>query len=98
MQETEKSRQLEKLLKIEEQLSTQFSIDRIQRLFAETMKRQQKLTLKADTVLQSLMEHHEPQISDYERKYFSELNRLRDIVMGERGYEGRIIKVFFINL
>lgn len=49
---------------------------------------QRQLIERTDRVLQRLMEHHQPEISTYERKWFDELGRLGGQVYGEEDGEG----------
>ncbi|KAK9767803.1 hypothetical protein K7432_002084 [Basidiobolus ranarum] len=54
---------------------------------------QKKLTLRMDTLLQSLIDQHEPTLSQYETKYFGELKSIEHKLRGPSGYESRMHKI-----
>lgn len=96
LQRREQQRQLDKLAAIAEQvaeLSGPVQEQKLHDKLTKLLEAQKSLVLRADTVLQILMDRHEPELSDFERRYIAELHRLRVAVRGERGFDVRVTKV-----
>ncbi|RUS24922.1 hypothetical protein BC938DRAFT_472900, partial [Jimgerdemannia flammicorona] len=96
LQRKEQQRQLEKLASLSEKLTNSLGPqleERVQTRLADLLQKQQGLLMKADTVLQILMEKHEPELSEFEERYFNELNKLKMTVSGERGFSVRVNKL-----
>ncbi|ORX91102.1 hypothetical protein K493DRAFT_287243 [Basidiobolus meristosporus CBS 931.73] len=54
---------------------------------------QKKLTLRMDSLLQTLIDQHEPTLSEYETKYFKELKTIEHKLRGPSGYQSRMHKI-----
>lgn len=52
------------------------------------VRKQEELVQRTDKVLQRLMDHHEPVLSTFEKKWFDELKRLEKEVKGDQGGAG----------
>ncbi|GAA5979084.1 hypothetical protein JCM10908_002799 [Rhodotorula pacifica] len=89
LQMRELSRQVEKLAELERlrsDLGKSVSGGTEGRL-RRAEEKQRELLARTDRVLQRLVESHQPSISTYERKWFDELERLEEQVVGRRSNE-----------
>jgi hypothetical protein len=96
LQKSEQSRQLAQLYEIYKrikELSSPEQQEKRIKALERIARKDKKLSLRADNILQKLMDQHQPELSTSEKRWIQELERLQTIIEGDSGFSGRANKV-----
>jgi nucleoporin NUP82 len=96
LQQKEQQRQLVQLYEIYKrinELSSPTEQEKRIKALEKVARKDKKLSLRADSILQKLLDKSQPELSVYEKRWIEELQRLQKIVEGESGFRGRVKKV-----
>ncbi|KAG5519929.1 hypothetical protein PMAC_000206 [Pneumocystis sp. 'macacae'] len=89
LQGQEFTRQLEKLYTLKDKIDIITSKSSSERL-KNAIDNQKILQKRADQILQKLIKSHSPTLSDYEKKWFNELKRIKMKTYGNKGFNEKI--------
>jgi nucleoporin NUP82 len=95
LQKNEQQRQLKQLSEIYnriKELSLPEEREKRIKALEKIARKDKKLALRADSILQKLMDLHQPELSVAERRWIQELEKLQKIVEGDSGFNGRAKK------
>lgn len=96
LQQKEQQRQLVQLFEIYKrinELSSPTEQEKRIKALEKVARKDKKLSLRADSILQKLLDKSQPELSVYEKRWIEELQRLQKIVEGDSGFSGRVKKV-----
>jgi len=96
LQKSEQSRQLAQLYEIYKrikELSSPEEQEKRIKALERIARKDKKLSLRADNILQKLMDQHQPELSTSEKRWIQELERLQKIIEGDSGFSGRANKL-----
>ncbi|KAM3586599.1 hypothetical protein VKS41_001666 [Umbelopsis sp. WA50703] len=96
LQQKEQQRQLVQLYEIYKrinELSSPTEQEKRIKALEKVARKDKKLSLRADSILQKLLDKSQPELSVYEKRWIEELQRLQKIVEGESGFRGRVKKL-----
>jgi hypothetical protein len=96
VQKSEQRRQLAQLFEIYKrinELSSPEEQEKRIKALEKIARKDKKLSLRADNILQKLMDQHQPELSSSEKRWIQELERLQKIIEGDSGFAGRAKKV-----
>lgn len=96
MQKNEQQRQLKQLSEIYNrinELSPPEEREKRIKALEKIARKDKKLALRADSILQKLMDLHQPELSTVEKRWIKELEILQKLIEGDSGFSGRAKKV-----
>jgi hypothetical protein len=96
LQKNEQQRQLKQLSEIYNrinELSPPEEREKRIKALEKIARKDKKLALRADSILQKLMDLHQPELSNAENRWIKELDILQKLIEGDSGFSGRAKKV-----
>ncbi|CAO3657884.1 unnamed protein product [Umbelopsis ramanniana] len=96
LQKNEQQRQLKQLSEIYNrinELSPPEEREKRIKALEKIARKDKKLALRADSILQKLMDLHQPELSTAEKRWIKELEILQKLIEGDSGFSGRAKKL-----